>query len=117
MGGGQHELLSVAESMLPPVDAGLERDAAVLRMLRQSRLVPRIPKVELTEYDMEGWRKLLDDPRWYAMSCRVINSFEKWLYPDEERHSVATVWHVWDEYLRQVRYARAWTADRDDDES
>ena len=97
---------SVAECMLPPVDAGLERNSTVLRMLRQSRLVPRISKVELRDDEMEVYRKLVDDPRGYVMPVAVINSFEEWLYPGTSHGHDApgAVWSMWDHYMEKLGY-------------
>jgi len=99
--------LSVAECMLPPIDARLERNSAVLRMLRQSRLVPRISEVEITDDEIQRLKDLIAKPRQYVIPARVIDSFEEWLYPEKERHSEMTVWHVWDDYMNKLRYGGA----------
>ena len=108
--------LSVAECMLPPVDTRLERNSAVLRMLRQSRLVPRISKVEITDDEIQPLKDLIAKPREYVIPDAVINSFEEWLYPEKERHSEITVWHVWDDYMRKLRYGGMWATGYDDDD-
>jgi len=108
--------LSVAECMLPPVDAQLERNSAVLRILRQSRLVPRISKVEITDDEIERFTNMLHEPRKYVIPSSVINSFEEWLYPEKERRSEVTVWHVWDDYINMFRRGGMWGRSYDDDE-
>jgi len=97
--------LPVADCLVQPVDAQLDRNAALAEALEPVMRARQIAVEESAEVDVSVFIKIAQRPGSYLLTLSVINAYEAWLYPPNTRgwgadRTAALEWQPWQDAYR-----------------